>query len=55
MQVKKRKRFSTLAAGTQLWNKHASLPIRYCYVAPGSGFTPISESNSDKIRPWMER
>ncbi len=60
MQRKQHQRFNTLTAGMQLWNEHASLPIGYCYVSGGSGFTaPDSnlggKNNSDKIRPWIER
>ncbi len=38
-----------------MWNEQSSLPIRYCYVPAGSGFTAIDKMNSDKIRPWFER
>ena len=56
MQTKQRKRFSILAAGTQLWNEHASLPIRSANVLAKTGFAAIGNiSNDNKIRPWIER
>jgi hypothetical protein len=56
MQKQQHQQFSTLVAAMKLWNEHASLPIRYCYVPVGSGFTAIeSVSNDDKKRPWFER
>ena len=56
MQVKKRKRFSTLAAATQLWNEHAALPIPSAKVQAKTGFAAIDNiSNDNKIRLCIER
>ena len=56
MQTKQRKRFSTLAAGMQLWNERASLTICSANVLATKGFAAIGNiSNDNKIRPWMER
>lgn len=55
MQQLQHKQFTTLPAGRQVWNEQSSLPIRYCYVPLGSGFTAIGKMNSDRKRPWIER
>ncbi len=56
MQRNQHQRLSTLFAGKQLWNEHASLSIRYWYVPLTKGFMAIGNvSNSDTIRPWFKR
>jgi hypothetical protein len=56
MQKRQQQRFGILHTLKQLWNEQVSLPIGYCYVPVGTGFTAIKNmSNDDKIRPWFER
>ena len=56
MQQLQHIRFTSVPVGTLVWNEQSSLPIRYCYVPAGSGFTAIDSMNkNDKRRPWFER
>lgn len=56
MQQLQHKHFTTLPTGRQVRNEQSSLPIRWCYVPLGAGFTVIGDrSNNDKIRPWFKR
>ncbi len=56
MQRKQYNRFSTLAAGMQMWNDQSSLPMRHYYVPATTGFAAIGNmSNDDEKRPWFER
>jgi len=56
MQQLQHKQFTTVLTGTQVWHEQLSLPIRYCYVPAGIGFSANDSMNkNDRKRPWFER